>query len=41
MRNDADDEIAEHDSVHHFELNAIEAIEDELPRDPTTERRAP
>ncbi len=32
MRNDApDDEIAERDSGHHFELSAIEVIEDEPP----------
>ena len=32
MRNDApDDEIAENDSGHHFELSAIEVIEDEPP----------
>jgi hypothetical protein len=32
MRNDAhDDEITENDSGHHFELSAIEVIEDEPP----------
>lgn len=32
MRKDAPDaEIAEHDSGHHFELSAIEVIEDEPP----------
>lgn len=33
MRNDApDDEIAERDSGHHFELSAIEVIEEVPPR---------
>ncbi|MCA2979409.1 MAG: hypothetical protein INH37_14115 [Myxococcaceae bacterium] len=35
MRNDApDDEIAERDSGHHFELSANEVIEDEPPCPP-------